>query len=186
MNIQTDISNVILKTNRLVLRAFCQSDLQDLFDYAKVEGVGEMAGWAHHKTIHDSQIILDKFIDGKYTFAITLDGKVIGSLGLENYDTEQLPELDNLRAKELGYVLSKDHWGKGLMAEAVNEVTKFLFATYDLDVIVCEHFTKNLQSQRVQEKCGFSHYKKVTFHTQTGQDITSWVSLLQKDGKNLL
>ena len=48
MNKQIDITNVVLKTNHLTLRPFRDSDLQDLYEYAKVDGVGQMAGWAPH------------------------------------------------------------------------------------------------------------------------------------------
>ena len=48
MNAKIDISNVILKTNRLILRPWRLEDLDDFYEYASVEGVGEMAGWKHH------------------------------------------------------------------------------------------------------------------------------------------
>ena len=37
MNIKVDISNVVLKTQRLTLRSFRYEDLDDFYDYAKVE-----------------------------------------------------------------------------------------------------------------------------------------------------
>lgn len=45
MNARIDITNVTLKTKRLTLRPWQEEDLQDLYDYARVEGVGQMAGW---------------------------------------------------------------------------------------------------------------------------------------------
>ena len=38
-----------LETPRLLLRHWQAEDLEDLYTYASVEGVGEMAGWPHHK-----------------------------------------------------------------------------------------------------------------------------------------
>ena len=49
MNIPVDISNVVLTTERLTLRPFRLGDLDDFFEYASVDGVGEMAGWAPHE-----------------------------------------------------------------------------------------------------------------------------------------
>lgn len=40
MNIEVDITDVVLKTERLVLREWKESDLQDFFEYCSVEGVG--------------------------------------------------------------------------------------------------------------------------------------------------
>lgn len=44
MDIQIDISNIILETERLILRQWKESDLEDFYEYASVPGVGEMAG----------------------------------------------------------------------------------------------------------------------------------------------
>ena len=43
MNPEIDISNVILKTERLLIRPWRQSDLDDFYSYASVDGVGQMA-----------------------------------------------------------------------------------------------------------------------------------------------
>jgi ribosomal-protein-alanine N-acetyltransferase len=51
-----------MQTPRLILRRFTQGDLKDLFAYASVEGFGEKAGWPHHKSLDESQLILDRFI----------------------------------------------------------------------------------------------------------------------------
>ena len=44
MNAPIDVTGVELHTQRLTLRPWRQSDLQDFFEYASVEGVGQMAG----------------------------------------------------------------------------------------------------------------------------------------------
>ena len=49
MNVPIDISNVILKTPRLILRPWREDDLDDLYTYARVDGVGQMAGWTPHR-----------------------------------------------------------------------------------------------------------------------------------------
>ena len=38
------------------------SSLEDFYEYASVEGVGEMAGWKHHENIAESQSIMNSFI----------------------------------------------------------------------------------------------------------------------------
>ena len=158
MNTPVDISDVTLKSERLIIRPWRRSDLDDFFEYASVDGVGQMAGWKPHENKEVSQKILDHFIEGKKTFALEYEGKVIGSLGIEKYDEEKFPELKDSKAREIGYVLSKDYWGKGLMPEAVKEVIRYLFEEVGLDLILCGHFLSNSQSARVQEKCGFRHY----------------------------
>ena len=168
MNIEIDISNVIIVTKRLVLRQWRASDLDDLFEYASVDGVGQMAGWCPHKDKEESLAILNMFIEGKKTFALELGGKAIGSLGIEKYNEKRFPEYADLRCRELGFVLSKDYWGRGLVPEAVEEVNRWLFEEKDLDPVFCGHFVWNRQSARVQEKCGFREIGRGKFETRFG------------------
>ena len=168
MNAEIDISRTVLKTERLTLRPWRREDLNDLYEYARVDGVGQMAGWAPHESREASQTILNRFIEGKKTFALEYRGKVIGSLGIEKYHEDRFPELERLKGREIGYVLSKDYWGQGLMPEAVREAIRYLFEDVGVDFITCGHFLSNRQSARVQEKCGFRHYAFGEFHTHLG------------------
>ncbi|MBQ8973733.1 MAG: GNAT family N-acetyltransferase [Clostridia bacterium] len=168
MNPIIDISGVTLVTSRLTLRAWRETDLEDFYEYASVEGVGAMAGWAAHTCLEDTKRVLDQFIAQRKVFALEKNDKVIGSLGIETYDELQFPELAELRCRELGFVLSKDYWGQGLMPEAVCAVVEYLFSKIHLDAILCGHFLWNRQSARVQEKCGFHHYAYNRYKTIMG------------------
>ena len=111
-------------------------------------------------------MILGSFIKHKKTFALEYKGKVIGSLGIEEYSEENYPELDSLQGREIGYVLSKACWGQGLMPEAVRAVIDWLFTEEKLDFIIVGHFDRNARSKRVVEKCGFQYIKTTKFETR--------------------
>lgn len=181
MNAKIDISNVVLKTERLTLRPWKQNDLEDFYEYSKVEGVGQMAGWMPHKDIGESKFILDIFIENKNVLAIEYKGKVIGSIGFNNYKEDKMLEFQNKKCKEIGFVLSKDYWGMGLMPEAVNEVIRYLFEDENLDVIICGYFKFNSQSKRAQEKCGFTYYKDDNIATISGISHNGVINILTKE-----
>ena len=188
MNATFAINGQAIETKRLLLRPFRQDDLQDFYEYASMEGVGEMAGWKHHETIEESQEILDRFIAEDKTFAIVFKetGKVIGSLGIEKYGREEtLTEFESYHGREIGYVLSKDYWGKGIMPEAVNAVVDYLFNDLDLDFLTCGYYDFNSQSKRVQEKCGFKPYRKLNMDTRLGTTEPSVLNLLPNPKKNI-
>ena len=166
MNEQIDITGVVLTTDRLTLRPWRESDLADFYEYASVDGVGQMAGWNPHRNAEESKEILSRFIAGKKVFALEYRGKVIGSLGVEKYREDLYPELDALQGREIGYVLSKAYWGQGLMPEAVRVVINWLFNEEKLDFIIVGHFDRNAQSRRVIEKCGFQYIKTTKFKTR--------------------
>ena len=168
MNKEIDITGITITTERLILRPWRETDLQDFYEYASVDGVGQRAGWLPHKDIEESERILSHFIEGKHVFALEYNGKAIGSLGIESYREDIYPEFDHLQGREIGYVLSKDYWGQGLMPEAVRAVIRWLFEDQGLDFVMVGHFDFNDQSRRVIEKCGFQYLKNRPYETRCG------------------
>ena len=188
MNATIKLNGTIVETERLILRPFKHSDLSDLYEYASVEGVGEMAGWMHHKNAEESQTILERFISNDRTFAIVFkeNNKVIGSLGIEKYGMEKsLSEFFNYTGSELGFVLSKDYWGKGIMSEALMAVIDHLFNVLDLDFLTCGHYDFNTRSKRVQEKCGFKPYRRLVMETGMETLENGVLNLLINPRKNI-
>lgn len=188
MNAPVDITGVTLEAERLILREWRPTDLDDLFEYASVPGTGEAAGWPHHQNKEETLVILNGFIKNKKTFALVdkANGKVIGSLGLEKYGNEdKLSEFFDYQGREIGYVLSAAYWGKGLMPEAVQAVIDYCFNVLDFDFLLCGHYDKNNRSMRVQEKCGFAHYRRLVFDTKLGTKEPGYLNLLINPKKDI-
>ncbi|WP_297280827.1 GNAT family N-acetyltransferase [uncultured Anaerococcus sp.] len=188
MNADFKINGKVIETDRLILRAFEQDDLDDFYEYTCVPGVGERAGWRHHKSKSESLKILDMFIKENRTFAICNknNNKVIGSLGIEKYEQEdQLSELDDLCGRELGFALSKDYWNKGLMSEAIGAIINYLFNDLDFDFLTAGYFDFNSQSKRLQEKCGFRPYRKLIFETNMNSKEPGVLNLLLNPKKEI-
>lgn len=141
-----------LETNRLLLRPFRWTDLDDFYEYAKNPDVGPNAGWPPHQSREDSEKILKVFMEGDEVLAIVWKGnnKVIGSLGLHK---DQLRSTEDV--KMLGYVLSEDYWGKGITTEAAKTVIKYAFEDMGLAMVTVHHYDYNVRSRRVIDKCGF-------------------------------
>lgn len=188
MNAPVDITGVRLESERLILREWQLSDLDAFFEYASVPGTGEAAGWPHHKNKEETLTILEGFIKNKKTFALVCkeNNRVIGSLGLEKYGKEDiLSEFFPYQGREIGYVLSAEHWGKGLMTEAVKAVIDYCFDVLDFDFLLCGHYSKNHRSMRVQEKCGFVHYRQLVFDTKLGTHEPGYLNLLINPKKDI-
>ncbi|MFA6843287.1 MAG: GNAT family N-acetyltransferase [Bacilli bacterium] len=154
------VTDIIIETERIYLREFYQSDLNDFYEYAKVEGVGEAAGWPHHENIQESQRILNKFLTEQRDFAICYkeNDKVIGSFGI--WDCENSNSTNSKqKCGEIGYVLSKDYWNRGLMTEITKKVIEYLFSKKIFDILFCSCFEDNSKSRNVIQKCGFTFDK---------------------------
>ncbi len=118
-----NLENVVINTKRLILREFEETDLNDFYEYAKVEGVGESAGWSAHKSINHTKKILDWFIEEKTSLAIVLkdSNKVIGSIAIHNSNKDLVPDNISIEnCKSIGYVVSKDYWGKDRLEAEYN------------------------------------------------------------------
>lgn len=175
-----NLDNTRLETKRLLLRAFRETDLFDFNAYASVPGVGAMAGWKAHRSVDESRHVLKLFMDGKKTFALELKatGKVIGSIGIEPLEATLPQAFDNFRGRSIGYVLSRDFWGQGLVPEAVKAVVDYSFHDLGLDFLTCSYFLENLQSRRVTEKCGFEPILMTLLTTHWGEPKDSMLTVL--------
>ena len=142
-----------LETERLTLRPFTQEDAADLYEYAKDPRVGPAAGWQPHKSVEESREIIGSVFSAPNVFAVVdkPSGKVIGSAGFVGRHQSLLPGPDD----EIGYALSPDFWGRGLMPEAVRELLRYGFEELGLATVWCGHYDFNDKSRRVVEKCGF-------------------------------
>jgi len=143
-----------LETERLILRPFRISDTDDFYEYSVNPEVGPNAGWKPHESKDESLSIIKRFIEADDVWAVELkeNGKVIGSVGLHEDSRRR-----GIAARMLGYVLSRDYWGQGLMPEAVKEVQRFAFEELGLDIMSVNHFSFNERSKRVIEKSGFTY-----------------------------
>lgn len=84
----------------------------------------------------------------KYNLAITINNKLIGSIGTNHID------YDNDNA-EIGYWIGEEFWGKGYGTEVIKEFCKELKNKFKLKRIDAYPFTYNKASARVLEKAGF-------------------------------
>ena len=166
MDAPIDVTSVRIETPRLILRPWTMSDLEDMYEYASIPGVGEAAGWKHHKSIEESRQILQMFVNHKKTFALEFreSGRVIGSLGIEELSPD--PVGPEKLGREIGYVLNKDYWGRGLMTEAVEAVIRYCFEVLGYDYLTCGHFVQNDRSRRVIEKTGFTLFGESKYETR--------------------
>lgn len=84
-----------------------------------------------------------------FPFAITVDDKAIGSIGVFRKDN-----IHCLTA-EIGYYIGEDFWGKGIGTAALQLTCRYIFEHTDIIRIFAEPFAHNTASCRILEKCGF-------------------------------
>jgi RimJ/RimL family protein N-acetyltransferase/ADP-ribose pyrophosphatase YjhB (NUDIX family) len=144
-----------LTTERLVLRGFEPSDEGAVHAYASDEETTRYMLWERHRSLDDTRTFLDAYLAiayaaGVHEYAICLRDDprhVIGSIGLRRDARHQ--------SGELGYILHRNHWGKGLVVEAARALIAHGFESERLVRIEVVAFADNARSRRVPEKLGF-------------------------------
>ena len=107
---------VELRTERLLLRPFRLDDVDDVFEYARdpewARYLGGHIPQPYTRRTPRSSSLAPCLPRGTRTpdFAVELDGRVGGGVGLDVKQTDAIAEL--------GYAIARPLWGKGLMPEA--------------------------------------------------------------------
>lgn len=149
------VNNTTIKTERLVLRPWRETDAESLYKYAKDPDVGPAAGWPPHGSVAESCEIIRNVLNGAECYAICEKEHdvAIGSIELKLNGHTDMTERDD--ECELGYWLGKPFWGRGYMPEAANEMLRRAFEDLGMTRVWCGYYDGNAKSKRVQEKLGF-------------------------------
>lgn len=147
----------VLKTERLVLRRLTLEDAEAVFAYARDPEVVRHLPWQVHLTLADTMTYVNDVLAKQETSQVTAwaviykpEGMVVGSAGYNWWQPEH-------RRAEIGYVLARRLWGKGLMTEAVREILNFGFSRMELNRIQAMCRAENPASARVMEHCGMKY-----------------------------
>ena len=143
-----------LQTPRLILRKIVIEDAEDIFAYASDPQVSTYTLWAAHHSINQTYEYLNNLVFQTYRAGAGMywgivekeSSKLIGTCSLHNTPIH--------RRAEMGYVLSRDYWGKGLMTEAAKAAIAFGFHVMQLLRIQAYCAVENIGSTRVLEKSG--------------------------------
>ena len=154
----------MIETERLIIRKFKESDLKDYFEFVSQVDVLPRVGATPHVSIDTARERLLIEIEKPLMFAIVYkpDNKVVGNIALNNPKPARYEGMDiNEHVKEIGYLLSHDYWGKGIMVEAVKGLFNYAFDNLNIEAVVAGVKMANRQSVRVLEKVGLPQHSVI-------------------------
>lgn len=148
----------LLESERLLIRAFADTDATPLFTHASNPNVTRFTLWDHHTSIADTLNFVRDYARCRYLegvpepYAITLKAdpnqEPVGAVGCFWVSVPN-------RTMELGYWLAEPFWGRGLTAEACRAVLGYAFASCRPERMQARVIAGNAASVRVLEKIGF-------------------------------
>ena len=148
----------MLKSERLILRRWEESDAEDLYKYAQDDDIGPPAGWQPHKSADESLNTINTVLSGPEAYAVCLkeDNRAVGAIELMLGDSS-VHQSENADECELGFWIAKPLWGQGLIPEAAREMLRHAFEDLGMKKVWCGCYEGNEKSKRVQEKLGFKY-----------------------------
>ena len=166
------MKSMIAETERLVLRRYNQSDLQDLYDYLSDPDVVEYEPYKV-KTMSESERELEWRISTEEMIAVELKSnhKMIGNVYLGKRDFDSL---------EIGFVFNKNEWGKGYAKESCMKLIELAFSD-GIHRIFAECDPLNLNSWKLLESLGFereAYLKKNVYFWREENNKPIWKDTL--------
>lgn len=146
-----------LKTERLTLRDFIESDAEDIVKNANNLNVSRyLLLVAHPYTEENARGFIKHCMEEanqnpreSYELGIEYEGKIVGAIGLTSIDEFQ-------ETASFGYWLGEDYWRNGITSEAAREMLRFAFEDLGLRRINVEVFVENEASENLLKKLGFN------------------------------
>lgn len=146
-----------LETERTILRKLTLDDVEAIFDYCSREEVAQFVTWDVHKSLDDSKNFIhfafERYANNQvapWGIVLKENNQLIGTADFVWWQEQH-------KTAEIGYVLSSDYWGKGLMPEVVNKIIEFGFEQMDLVRIQALCLVENEASERVMQKVGMEY-----------------------------
>ncbi len=151
-----------IETRRLILRHFIPDDADELYRiYSYPELFKYMSNekpllWEQTGALISSLTKnWQQHHFGVWAVVHKTSNKLIGHCGFKF--------LENTQEVQIGYLLLKSYWGRGLGTEAASVAVKYGFEIAKLEKIVAIAKPENIASRRVMEKVGMK-YEKDAYH----------------------
>lgn len=153
-----------LKTNRLILRPWNETDLEPFASLNADPRVMEFFPSTFTRKESDdlAKILSTKLKEqgwGLWAVAVPAVTDFIGFIGLNkpSFEAHFTP------AVEVGWRLAFDYWGKGYATEGAKAALAYGFETLNLPEIVSFTAVKNMRSRLVMERIGMHHQPQDDF-----------------------
>jgi len=148
----------VLRTPRLLLRPFTETDAGPLYPHASNPNVTRFTLWDYHQCIEETIAFVRDYALLRYRegtaepYAITIppDDRPVGACGC--FWASQ-PN----RTMELGYWVAEPFWGQGIAAEASRACVAEAFRASGVHRMQARVIAGNVASGRVAEKLGFRY-----------------------------
>ena len=152
-----------LETKRLILRPFCDEDLNSYFEMMDTPELREHLRIPDEKGISEAWLEMAWWLGqwelrgtGNWALEEKASGRFLGRAGLHN------PERHDWPGVEVGWALHPDWWGQGYATEAGTEAVRYGFEELGEKRLYSTILLDNRRSQSVAKRLGFTLFDTKT------------------------
>lgn len=161
------MNNLMLETDRLILRPLDSSDANEVFAWVSDNRVTEFMPYGTYSNIEEVvnwiTTLPSKAEEYNFGFVLKENGLLIGS-GCIGFHVD-------LGTWDFGYNIRYDYWNKGLTTEGAMGMMKFAYDNFGARDFSANHAVDNVASGKVIEKCGLTFYKYGEYSKFDGSQI---------------
>lgn len=172
-----------LETERLVLREIVPADAEDLFRIFSDEETMRYWSCRPYASVDQARRLIEDMSEATrggagIHWAITLRGaeRLIGKCGYNEWRKTH-------RRSDIGYIVAREHWGKGIISEALGVMLDYGFDHMNLHSVEAGVTPGNDASTRMLQRLGFrlEGHLRENFLTEDGFVDSLIYSLLRRD-----
>ena len=179
-----------LETNRLILRKFKETDVDDMYEIASDHNIEEHSFFAEHSIFcglnskEETLRVIESAIQDYGTYescwAIELKetNKVIGHIRIDHCSLKN-------RQCTLIWSISQKYWGLGYIEEILKTLFKYLFENHPFDIIVVRYYSDSEFSNPVLISAGMQRdavlrYRRINSNTGKKESLVVY-SILKEE-----
>lgn len=142
----------VIEAEEIILRPMTANDVPSLYEWMPDKAIYTYWGKGPSKTEKNPELLFEKEERATKSFhlgiALKETDEVIGDIWVYL--------IENDRMASVAVRLSQKHQGRGLGTQALSAMTKFCFENTELQRLWAEIDIRNVPSQRIFEKCGYT------------------------------
>lgn len=156
------------------LRTIKKGDYKDMFEYGRDPLVTKYLNWGPFVSMIEAKnsikhIFLPRLKEALPIGYAIIDKKKAKMIGTIDFHSKIKGE----HGAEIGYVIHRDYWNRGIMTQALKRVVEIGFDHLNYDRIMIKHLKANIASQKVIEKAGFKRIRTERYYLEKRTEIIS-------------
>ena len=148
------IDDILTISSNVFLKKISIEDIESIYNYTKKKeffnAISFNPTYTNTKNFINT-LIIDMKLKKRFYWVIKMENETIGTIGLLNFKDDSV---------EIGFGLSPDYWGKGIINNCLNYLIDYVFNELNFNTIIIGTGINNLRAIKFIKKFDFSIIKQ--------------------------